>query len=94
VHDGPVLEVRDYVFDHPPNFIDLGVVLLLPVEQFAACSFPEGVIIWFPMYHLSPIRFFGFIVSSAPDSSTYRPQPMHRLAQANQAQLALGGIAS
>jgi hypothetical protein len=27
-----------------------------------------GVIMLFPMYPLSPIQFFGFIIASTPDS--------------------------
>jgi len=41
VHDGPVLEVRDYLLDHPADLVDSGVELFLPVKQFAVRWFPE-----------------------------------------------------
>jgi hypothetical protein len=69
VHDGPVLEVRDHLLDHPSNLIDLGVVLFLPVEQFTPCGLPEG-----RDYVVSDVSFISdpvlwSIVSSTLDSS-------------------------
>jgi hypothetical protein len=40
VHDGPVLEVGDYLLDHPADLVDFAVVFFLPVEKFATCWFP------------------------------------------------------
>jgi hypothetical protein len=36
VHDPPVLEVRNYLLDHPADLVDLGIEFLLPVKQLAA----------------------------------------------------------
>jgi len=33
VHDPPVLEVRDYLLDHPADLVDLCIELLLPVRR-------------------------------------------------------------
>jgi hypothetical protein len=41
VHNGPVLEVRDNLLDHPADLVDFGVELFLPVKQFAAFWLPE-----------------------------------------------------
>ena len=35
------VEVRDGAFDNIADFIDLGVELVLPVDEFAAGGFPE-----------------------------------------------------
>ena len=51
------------------------ILLILELYSFCQSSssppagFLKGVIMLFPIYPLSPIQFFGFVVSSMPDSS-------------------------
>jgi hypothetical protein len=68
VRDSPGLEVRDYLLDHPADFVDLRVELLLPVQQLAARRLLEGVIIPFPTKPLSPIQLSGSASRRIPDS--------------------------
>ena len=39
MEDSPGLQVRDRLFDSPADFVDGGVELLLPVEEFAVWWF-------------------------------------------------------
>src|SRR5947209_20281611 len=42
VEDSPGFQVRDRLFDSPADFVDGGVELLFPVEEFAVRWFPDG----------------------------------------------------
>ena len=42
VRDPPGLEVRDDLFDHVTDLVDLRVERLLPVQQVPVSGFPEG----------------------------------------------------
>ena len=42
MEDSPGFQVRDGLFDSPADFVDGGVELLLPVEEFAVRWFSDG----------------------------------------------------
>jgi hypothetical protein len=49
VHAPPNLVVGDRAFDHVSNFIDRGIELFLPVDQFPSAGLWNGVVIPVPM---------------------------------------------
>jgi hypothetical protein len=64
----PGLEIGDDLLDDVAHLIDLRVEFFLPVQEAAEGGLPDGVIISFPMYPMSPVQLRGSNIARAPDS--------------------------